>query len=69
MKIKIGNYPNRLMCNLFNNYMVKKYGYVTWPRNYTLFERCLNWLDDRIQDFYNVFNKINLKYKNNYIGN
>jgi len=44
------------MCNLFNNYMVKKYGYVTWPRNYTLFERCLNWLDDRIQDFYNVFN-------------
>jgi len=56
MKIKIGNYPNRLMCNLFNNYMVKKHGYVDWPRNYTLFERCLNWLDDRIQDFYNVFN-------------
>jgi len=44
------------MCNLFNNYMVKKHGYVDWPRNYTLLERCLNWLDDRIQDFYNVFN-------------
>ena len=56
MKIKIGNYPDRLMCNLFNNYMVKKHGYVDWPRNYTLLERCLNWLDDRIQDFYNVFN-------------
>jgi len=36
--------------------MVKKHGYVDWPRNYTLLERCLNWLDDRIQDFYNVFN-------------
>jgi len=56
MKIKIGNYPDRLVCNLFNNYMVKKHGYVDWPRNYTLLERCLNWLDDRIQDFYNVFN-------------
>ena len=56
MKVKIGNYPDRLMCNLFNNYMVKKHGYVDWPRNYTLLERCLNWLDDRIQDFYNVFN-------------
>src|SRR6056300_1751299 len=56
MKVKIGYYPNRLMCNLFNNYMNKRYGYGDWPANYTRFEHCLDWLDDRVQDFYNVFN-------------
>jgi len=59
MKIKIGNYPNRLMCKLHSNYMNKKYGYLDWPpgpTEYTRFERCLEWLDDRVQDFYNVFN-------------
>lgn len=44
------------MCNLFNNYMNKKYGFVGWPTEYTQFERNLDWLDDRVQDFYNVFN-------------
>jgi len=36
--------------------MNKKYGYVHWPTSHTRFERCLEWLDDRVQDFYNVFN-------------
>lgn len=31
MKIKIGPYPNRAICNLYTNYMNKKYGYVNWP--------------------------------------
>jgi hypothetical protein len=31
MKIKIGPYPNRAICNLHTNYMNKKYGYVDWP--------------------------------------
>ena len=31
MKIKIGPYPNRAICNLYTNYMNKKYGYVDWP--------------------------------------
>ena len=56
MKVKIGNYPNRLMCKLYSNYMNKKYGYVNWPSEHTQFERSLEWIDDRIQDFYNVFN-------------
>ena len=56
MKIKIGKYPDRLMCKLYSNYMNKKYGHVSWPTEYTRFERCLDWLDDRIQDFYNIFN-------------
>lgn len=56
MKVKIGDYPDRLMCKLFDNYMNKKYGHVDWPTEHTRFERSLEWLDDRIQDFYNVFN-------------
>jgi len=31
MKVKISNYPNRAICNLYTNYMNKKYGYVDWP--------------------------------------
>lgn len=58
MKIKIGNYPNRLTCNLHKNYMTKKYGYVDWPTKYTQFETALEWVDDRVQDCYNVFNWI-----------
>ena len=56
MKIKISDYPYRLTCTIYNNYMTKKYGYVDWPKEYTQFERSLEWVDDRIQDFYNVFN-------------
>ena len=56
MKIKIGKYPDRLTCNLHKNYMTKKYGYVDWPKEYSRFETALEWVDDRVQDFYNVFN-------------
>ena len=31
MKVNIGPYPNRAICNLYTNYMNKKYGYVDWP--------------------------------------
>ena len=40
------------------HYMNKKYGYVDWPEEQTRFERSLEWLEDRVQDFYNVFNWI-----------
>ena len=61
MKIKIGNYPNRLMFNLHSNYMNKKYGFVKWPtrpNEQSRFENCLEWIDDRVQDFYNIFNRL-----------
>jgi len=58
MKIKISNYPNRLMSRFHTRYMDKKYGYVDWPTKQTRFERSLEWLEDRVQDFYNVFNWI-----------
>ena len=56
MKVKIGDYPHRLTCTIYNNYMNKRYGYGDWPKEYTQFERSLEWIDDRVQDFYNVFN-------------
>ena len=58
MKIKISNYRSRLMSLFHTHYMNKKYGYVDWPEEQTRFERSLEWLEDRVQDFYNVFNWI-----------
>ena len=56
MKIKIGDYPYRLTCNIHRNYMTNKYGYVDWPTEYSQFETALEWVDDRVQSFYNIFN-------------
>ena len=56
MKVKIGSYPNRLRTKLFQDYMDKKHGYVDWPSEYSRFEKTLEWLDNRLQDFYNIFN-------------
>ena len=56
MKVKIGNYPSRLSSRVFTDYMQDKYGYVDWPTEYSRFERALRWWEDRLQDFYNVFN-------------
>ena len=58
MKVKIGDYPYRLTCTIYNNYMNKRYGYGDWPKGYSRFERSLEWVDDRIQDFYNIFNRL-----------
>jgi len=58
MKVKIGNYPNRLMSRFHTRYMDNKYGFVDWPEEQTRFERSLEWLEDRVQDFYNMFNWI-----------
>ena len=46
------------MSRFHTRYMDKKYGYVDWPTEQTRFERNLEWLEDRVQDFYNVFNWI-----------
>ena len=58
MKIKISNYPNRLICNLHSNHMNKKYGYVDWPDNQDYEDHVLEAIDDGIQSVYNVFNWI-----------
>ena len=58
MKVKISNYPNRLICNLHSNHMNKKYGYVDWPDNQDYEDHVLEAIDDGIQSVYNVFNRI-----------
>ena len=58
MKIKISNYPNRLTCNIYNNHMNKKYGYVDWLDNQDYEDHVLEAIDDGIQSVYNVFNWI-----------
>ena len=60
MKIKIGNYPNRLICRVHTRYMDRKYGYVDWPEpeQQTRFQRSLELFEDAVQSVYNVFNWI-----------
>lgn len=57
MKVKIGKYPYRLTSNVFKDHMINKHGF-DWPKERTRFERGLEWLDDRLQDFYNIFNRL-----------
>ena len=56
MKVKIGNYPNRLICQIYTRYMEKKYGYIDWPKEQTRFENFLEKLEDVIQSVYNLIN-------------
>lgn len=58
MKVKIGKYPSRLTCNICTNYMNKKDGYVDWPTEYTRFEMMLDRIEDKVQDLYNIFNRL-----------
>lgn len=58
MKAKIGKYPGRLRACFYENHMNKKYGYVDWPESRTKYEQCLEWLEDRVQGFYNIINGI-----------
>ena len=53
MRIYIGPYPNKMICNIFCDYMNKKYGYVDWPTEYTRFERFLEKVDNAMQGVYN----------------
>jgi len=56
MKVYIKSPRERLMCYIFTHYMNKKYGLTNWPIEYSPFEKKLEWLEDRIQNFYNIFN-------------
>ena len=58
MKIKIGKYPNRLICNIHSNHMNKKYGYVDWSDNQDYEDHVLEAIDDGLQRVYDVFNWI-----------
>lgn len=53
MKVKIGPFPNRWVSDVFTHYMNRKYGYVDWPKDYTLFERVLEKFESLLQSVYN----------------
>lgn len=60
MKIYIGPYKYRFICNIFNRYMDRKYK-DEYPLecNYTKIDNFMSWLDDFIQSLYNnTVNKI-----------
>lgn len=57
MKVTIGRYPKRLSSRFHTKYMERRYGYLNWPEQ-SRFENMLEWLEDRVQDFYNVINWI-----------
>ena len=56
MKIKIGGYPNRLICNIHTRHMEKKYGLVGWPKVQDHEDYVLEAIDDAVQSMYNVLN-------------
>ena len=56
MKVYIGKYRNRLNCKLHTNYMNKRYSF-DWPEEQSWFENLLEKIEDKIQDFYNIFNE------------
>ena len=68
MKVRIGSYPNRLVCRIHTRYMEKKYGLINWPEYGTkglgpgkhppFKEAFLEKLEDAIQSVYNVVNWI-----------
>ena len=58
MKVKIGSYPNRLICNIHSNHMNKKYGYNGMEGNQSYEDHVLEAIDDGIQRVYDVFNWI-----------
>lgn len=58
MKVYIGPPTDRLICDLHARFMNRRYGYLGWHSSVTLFEKFLEWLEDKIQSFYNIFNWI-----------
>jgi hypothetical protein len=58
MDIKIGGYPNRLICNIHTRHMNKKYGFLDWPKVQGHEDYVLEAIEDAVQSVYNVFNWI-----------
>ena len=57
MKIKIGEYPNRLVCNIHTRHMNKKYEGLSYE-NHTHEDHVLEVIEEAVQSVYNVFNWI-----------
>ena len=59
MKVKVGNYANRLICNIHTRFMDKKYDY-NWPEEmlWSHEDFVIQAIEDGIQSVYNIFNWI-----------
>ena len=55
MKVTIGSYPHRLVCNLHTNHMRKNYGF-NWPEEQSYKDNVLEAIEDAVQRVYDVFN-------------
>ena len=55
MKVNIGKYPTRLICNLHTNYMFEKYKSSN-AENVDHLDYVVEVFEDMIQSFYNIFN-------------
>ena len=60
MKIKIGNYPSRLTCDIHTRHMEKKYGFMydDTKNPPTRFDNFVEGVESSMQSVYNVFNWI-----------
>jgi len=53
MKVKISRYQRQLRCRVFTNHMTECYGYISWPLEYTLYERFLEKVEAGVNWVYN----------------
>jgi hypothetical protein len=56
MKVNIGAYPTRLICNIYTNYMKKKYGFKWDIDSVTRFDHLVESIENNIQSLYNILN-------------
>ena len=55
MKVKVGTYPYRLVCNIHTNHMNKKYEGLSYE-NHTHEDHVLEVIEEAVQSVYNVLN-------------
>ena len=58
MKVKLGKYTDRLICNLHDRHMDKKYGFANWNDNQSHEDYVIEAIESGIQRVYNVYNWI-----------
>ena len=58
MKVTLGKYTNRLVCNLHDRHMDKKYGTCNWDDNQSHEDYVLEAIESGLQRVYNVLNWI-----------
>ncbi len=55
MKVNIGTYPTRLLCNIHTRHMERKYGF-GYDDTETCFDNFVEGVEGCVQSVYNIFN-------------